>query len=116
MKLLQRFIWLIVGILFLVFVTITIYQARTENEFNTIKQSIKQEYDVQVDKMLAIDPHSVGEFSSYMSELTNTPLTKTFVTRSEYQHFTRLSFQRNINLSQRRCNLVLQAGRRTIPF
>jgi signal transduction histidine kinase len=83
MKLLQRFIWLIVGILFLVFVTITIYQARTENEFNTIKQSIKQEYDVQVDKMLAIDPHSVGEFSSYMSELTNTPLTKTFLSLPE---------------------------------
>ncbi|HKK81948.1 MAG TPA: PAS domain-containing protein, partial [Prolixibacteraceae bacterium] len=83
MKLLSRFIWLIVGILLLVFATITIYQVRTENEFNAIKQSIKQEYDVQVDKMLAIDPHSVGDFSSYMTELTNTSATKTFLSLPE---------------------------------
>ncbi|MDA3816611.1 MAG: PAS domain-containing protein, partial [Prolixibacteraceae bacterium] len=83
MKLLSRFIWLIAGILLLVFVTITIYQIRTDNEFNTIKQSIKEEYDVQVDKMLAIDPHSVGDFSSYMAELANTSATKTFMSLPE---------------------------------
>ncbi|MCF8361006.1 MAG: PAS domain-containing sensor histidine kinase [Prolixibacteraceae bacterium] len=83
MKLLSRFIWLIIGILMLVFITITIYQFRTENEFNDIKKSIKKEYDVQVDKMLAIDPHSVGDFSSYMAELANTSATKTFLSLPE---------------------------------
>ncbi|MDA3878812.1 MAG: PAS domain S-box protein, partial [Prolixibacteraceae bacterium] len=79
MKLLSRFIWLIVGILIIVATGIVFFQIKASNEFEQIKSSIKEEYDVQVDKMLAIDPHSIGEFSSWMSEMMNTQATKLFL-------------------------------------
>lgn len=79
MKLLSRFIWLIAGILIIVATGIAFFQIKAEKEFEQIKSSITEEYDVQVDKMLAIDPHSIGEFSSWMSEMTNATATRLFI-------------------------------------
>jgi signal transduction histidine kinase len=70
MKLLSRFIWLIIGISALVFAGVTIFQIKTVKEFDLIKQSIRSEYDVQVDKMLAPDKYGIG-IASYLSDISN---------------------------------------------
>ncbi|MDA3927678.1 MAG: PAS domain S-box protein, partial [Prolixibacteraceae bacterium] len=70
MKLLSRFIWLIIGISAIVFVGVTIFQIRTSNEFELIKKSIGEEYDVQVDKMMTPDIYGVG-LASYISDICN---------------------------------------------
>lgn len=68
MKLLSRFIWLIVGISAIVFIGIAIFQMRASNEFELIKESISDEYDVQVDKMLAPEPYGKG-MASYVKDI-----------------------------------------------
>ncbi|MBN2805688.1 MAG: PAS domain-containing protein [Prolixibacteraceae bacterium] len=68
MKLLSRFIWLIIGISALVFIGVTIFQIKTVKEFDLIKQSIRSEYDVQVDKMLTPDKYGIG-IASYLSDI-----------------------------------------------
>lgn len=70
MKLLSRFIWLIIGISALVFAAVTIFQIKTVKEFDLIKQSIRSEYDVQVDKMLTPDKYGVG-MASYFNDISN---------------------------------------------
>lgn len=69
MKLLSRFIWLIVGISAIVFIGVAIFQFRAINEFELIKKSISNEYDVQVDKMLAPDKYGKG-IVSYLSDIS----------------------------------------------
>ncbi len=74
MKLLSRFIWLIVAILAIVFASVILFHVRAVSEFETIKNSIREEYDVQVDKMLEPDPYGVG-FTAFMTEISNDALT-----------------------------------------
>ncbi|MGF7141355.1 ATP-binding protein [Roseimarinus sediminis] len=82
MKLLSRFIWLIVGITAVVFSVVTLFQIKASNEFELIKNSIKEEYDVQVDKMITPDPYSIG-FASYANDLLNTPASAVFLSAPE---------------------------------
>lgn len=72
MKLLSRFIWLIIGISAILFVGVAIFQFRAANEFELIKQSISEEYDVQVNKMLAPDPYGKG-LAAYVKEVCQYP-------------------------------------------
>lgn len=53
MKLLSRFVWLIVGISALVLLAISILGIRANREFERIKQSIGEEYNQLLDKVLA---------------------------------------------------------------
>ena len=78
MKLLSRFIWLIIGISALVFVGAAIFHFKTVKEFEMIKKSIGSEYDVQVDKMLAPDKYSKG-IVSYLSDISNDVSTSIFL-------------------------------------
>ena len=77
MKLLSRFIWLIIAILVLVFAGIALFQIKTNNEFELIKNSIKEEYDVQVDKMMA--PDRYAGISSYLLEIKNDAASSVFL-------------------------------------
>ena len=82
MKLLSRFIWLIVGISALVFSGITLVQIKATNEFELIKNSIKEEYDVQVDKMTSPDKYGAG-IASYMADICDDASTSFFLSRPE---------------------------------
>lgn len=55
MKLLSRFIWLVIGLSAIVFTGIIVVHVRADKEFALIKNSIKEEYSLQVDKILAIE-------------------------------------------------------------
>ena len=78
MKLLSRFIWLIVAILAIVFAGIALFQIKAAKEFELIKNSIRAEYDVQVDKMLKIDSYGTG-FTAYMADIKNDPSSSVFL-------------------------------------
>jgi len=78
MKLLSRFIWLIIAILAIVFAGVALFQIKAVNEFELIKNSIKSEYDVQVDKMLQPDFYGSG-FSGYMSGVVSDQSTALFL-------------------------------------
>jgi signal transduction histidine kinase len=82
MKLLSRFIWLIVAILAIVFATVALFHVRAINEFEVIKNSIRAEYDVQVDKMLQPDRYGTG-FTGYMGDITNDASTVLFLMDQE---------------------------------
>ncbi len=53
MKLLSRFIWLIIAALVVVSAGVSLVHFRAENKLKLIKTSIGQEYDLQIDKMLS---------------------------------------------------------------
>ena len=78
MKLLSRFIWLIIAILAIVFAGVALFQIKAVNEFELIKNSIKSEYDVQVDKMLQPDFYGSG-FCGYMSGVVSDQSTALFL-------------------------------------
>lgn len=78
MKLLSRFIWLIIAILAIVFAGVTLFQIKAVNEFELIKNSIKSEYDVQVDKMLQPDFYGSG-FCGYISGVVSDQSTALFL-------------------------------------
>ncbi|MFA9388989.1 MAG: ATP-binding protein [Prolixibacteraceae bacterium] len=82
MKLLSRFIWLIIGISALVFAGVAIFQIRTVNEFELIKKSISAEYDVQVDKMLTPDKYGIG-IVSYLSDICSDPSSSMFLSENK---------------------------------
>jgi len=76
MKLLSRFIWLIIGISAIVFAGISIVQFRAQNKFEEIKTSISKEYDILVDKMLMAERTNVY---TYNHEISNSPSTFVFL-------------------------------------
>jgi signal transduction histidine kinase len=72
MKLLSRFIWLIVAISALVFAGISIVHFRAENKFKLIKTSISQEYDLLIDKMLSPERSDITTTYNYSISNSNT--------------------------------------------
>lgn len=66
MKLLTRFIWLIIFLSILIIGGITLVKIKADNEFEKIKNSITQEYDAQVDQMITRDFYGV-DFTNYLA-------------------------------------------------
>jgi signal transduction histidine kinase len=77
MKLLSRFIWLIIAILAIVFVGISIVHFRAENKFKLIKTSISQEYNLLIDKMLS--PERSEIFTTFNYGICNSSTTGSFL-------------------------------------
>lgn len=96
MKLLSRFIWLIIAILVLVFGIVTLFQVRATNELEVIKESIKDEYDIQVDKMIEPDKFGTG-FSAYMNDIASDASTAIFLSeQSPDPYFTDINLHEEI--------------------
>lgn len=81
MKLLYRFIWLIIGISIIVFTGISIVHLRAENEFKLIKNSISKEYDVLIDKMLSPERSEINQ--TYNAEVGSSGSTYTFISQPQ---------------------------------
>jgi PAS domain S-box-containing protein len=79
MKLLYRFVWLIIGISIIVFTGISIVHFRAENEFKLIKNSISKEYDVLIDKMLSPERSEINQ--TYNEEVGSSGSTYTFISQ-----------------------------------
>ena len=98
MKLLSRFIWLIIGISAIVFAGISIVHFRADKELDLIKNSIKEEYSLQIDKVLTIERTDQFNYSYDISHsqttndflLADVPVTETmeiFLDTMVMQHF-----------------------------
>jgi signal transduction histidine kinase len=77
MKLLSRFIWLIIAISAIVFAGISLVHFRAENKFKEIKTSISQEYDLLINKMLS--PERSEIHTTYNYGISNSATTGTFL-------------------------------------
>jgi signal transduction histidine kinase len=80
MKLLSRFIWLIVAISAIVFIGISVVHFRADSKFKQIKTSISQEYDLLIDKMLS--PERSEVFTTYNYSISNSSTTAIFLKQS----------------------------------
>lgn len=69
MKLLSRFMWLIIAVLVIVFAGISIVHFRAESKLELIKKSISEEYNILIDKMLS--PEKAEIYSTYNSEVSS---------------------------------------------
>lgn len=98
MKLLSRFIWLIIGISAIVFAGISIVHFRADKELDLIKNSIKEEYSLQIDKVLTIERTDQFNYSYDISHsqttndflLADVPMPETmeiFLDTMVMQHF-----------------------------
>ncbi len=79
MKLLYRFIWLIIGISIIVFTGISILHYRAENELKLIKNSISDEYNILIDKMLSPERSEISQ--TYNLEVGSSGTTYTFISQ-----------------------------------
>jgi signal transduction histidine kinase len=79
MKLLSRFIWLIIAISAIVFTGISLVHFRAENKFKEIKISISQEYDLLIDKMLS--PERSEIHTTYNYGISNSSTTGSFLSQ-----------------------------------
>jgi PAS domain S-box-containing protein len=80
MKLLSRFIWLIVAISAIVLAGISLVHFMANNKFEQIKTSISQEYDVLIDKMLSPERSEIQ--TTYNYSISNGGTTVTFMEQS----------------------------------
>ena len=80
MKLLSRFIWLIVAISIIVFAGISTVHFRADKKLKQIKTSISQEYDLLIDKMLSPERSEIN--STYNYGLSNSSTTVAFLSTS----------------------------------
>ena len=77
MKLLSRFMWLIIAVLVIIFAGISIVHFRAENKLGLIKKSISEEYNILIDKMLS--PEKAEIYSTYNSEVSNSGNVREFM-------------------------------------
>lgn len=80
MKLLSRFIWLLIAIGAIVFIGVSLVNFRAENKFKEIKTSISQEYNVLIDKMLSPDRSEIS--TTYNYGIINASTTRSFLSGS----------------------------------
>lgn len=78
MKLLTRFIWLIVFLSIIVIVGITLVKFKADTEFGKIKNSITQEYDAEIDQMISNDFYGV-DFTDFVATTANDYETSFFI-------------------------------------
>jgi PAS domain S-box-containing protein len=76
MKLLSRFIWLIVGISIVVLASISIVNLRANREFQKIRNSISDEYSTLIEK--ALEPEK-SEINTYCYDISNASGTQLFL-------------------------------------
>lgn len=80
MKLLSRFIWLLIAIGAIVFIGVSLVNLRAENKFKEIKASISQEYNILIDKMLSPDRSEIN--TTYNYGIINASTTRSFLSGS----------------------------------
>ncbi len=78
MKLLSRFIWLILFLSIIVIGGITLVKVKADKEFGKIKNSITQEYDAEIDQMITRDFYGV-DFTNYLATTANDVETSFFI-------------------------------------
>jgi signal transduction histidine kinase len=77
MKLLSRFLWLIIGISAIVFAGISLVHFRADKEFKLIKESIGEEYNILIDKMISAEKSEI--LTTYNYGICNSSATATFL-------------------------------------
>lgn len=80
MKLLSRFIWLIVGVSVLVFAAISILNFRADKEFEKIKQTVSVDYEIMIDELLK--PESTDIYT-YCYDVATATSTSSFLLQNE---------------------------------
>ena len=78
MKLLSRFIWLIIFLTIIIIIGISLVRITATREFENIKNSITTEYDAQVDQMINKDFYGV-DFTDYVSTIAQDIETTFFI-------------------------------------